>query len=363
MLDKNTADWLKLSFTSGVGITTFLTLLREFENPQNVYAQSVDSLSKVVNKNIAQRILNDATSDELNAKVQKHLDWCNSDKRHIITLNSAYYPLDLARIAQPPVVLFAEGDISLLLPQKIAIVGSRHPTQYGIDNARNFGRSLVEAGLVVVSGMAAGIDKFAHEGALLTEKKATIAVIGTGMDILYPASNKDIYSQIKQHGLIISEYALGTPPIGNNFPRRNRIVVGLSQSCLVVESAIDGGSMISANFALESGRDVLAIPGSINNPMSKGCHNLIKAGAKLCESVNDVIDELNITISDKIVQQIIDNTDDAVLQAMGFEPFTIDYLMDKLKIDFDEVCSKLLEYELGGQITSCGGGRYQRVFK
>lgn len=364
MIANNIRDWLKLSFTSGVGINTFLSLLKAFESPSNVYQQSVDILSQVVNKSVAQRILNDANSEELSKKVQKHIDWqlAGNGSRFIITLADELYPVELAKIAQPPVLLFAEGNINLLKSAKIALVGSRHPTQYGIDNARNFARSLSDAGMTVVSGMAAGIDRCAHEGALLANKKATIAVIGTGMDILYPASNRDIYAQIKQDGLIISEYELGTPPIGNNFPRRNRIVVGLSQVCLVVESAIDGGSMISANFALESGRDVLAIPGSINNPMAKGCHHLIKNGAKLCESINDVVEELNLTVSAEITNQATQDTEDKVLQIMGFEPFTIDFLADKLSITFDDVCEKLLKYELSGQIVSCGGGRYQRVF-
>ncbi len=363
MTESDLQHWLKLSFTNGVGVTTFLTLLKEFDSPAKVYQQSIDSLTRIVNKTIAQKIL--SQNQELNDKVTQHLAWLEhgKGKRHIITLDSELYPLELAKIAQPPVVLFAEGNINLLKQHKIAMVGTRHPSQYGIENAKSFAKLLVDNGLVVVSGMAAGIDRYSHEGALLSNKAATIAVIGTGMDILYPASNKDVYTQIKQHGLIISEYALGTPPIGNNFPRRNRIVVGLSQACLVVESAIDGGSMISANFALESGRDVLAIPGSINNPMSKGCHKLIKLGAKLCESVNDIVEELNLTISNEITEQALQETSDETLLAMGFEPFTIDFLAEKLKLEFDVVCEKLLEYELSGSITSCGGGRYQRVFK
>jgi DNA processing protein len=352
--------WLQLSLTYGVGPATFLKLIQHFGTVEAVYEQNINVLSSIVSKGIAAAILKAETLEQ----AQSLINWQQQDtiRRHIITLNDDCYPETLAEIDQPPVILFAEGNIDLLSRNKIAIVGTRHPTNYGIENARNFAETLANNGLTVVSGLAAGIDRFAHEGALKSQS-STIAVIGTGLDIVYPASNRAIFQQIREHGLIISEFPLGTPPINNNFPRRNRIIVGLSQACLVVESAIDGGSMISANFALETGRDVIAIPGSIHNPMARGCHKLIKQGAKLCETANDVLDELKLIINNNISNSSNHDTDDVVLLAMGFEPILLDHLCVKLNLDFSVLCGKLLELELDEKIINCGGGRYQRLFK
>lgn len=354
--------WLQLSLTYGVGPATFLKLIKHFGTPENVYDSSPSLVANIVGTGITKAIF---SSDNL-IQVEQSLKWrdANPKLRHIITLNDEIYPENLAQISQPPVVLFAEGNINLLRNNKIAIVGTRHPTQSGIDNARSFAKSLADNGLTVVSGLAAGIDRYAHEGALNSNSlSSTIAVVGTGIDIIYPASNKALYNQIREQGLIISEFPLGTPPINNNFPRRNRIVVGLSHACLVVESAIDGGSMISANFALEMGREVLAIPGSIHNPMTRGCHKLIKLGAKLCENVADVLDEINVESNLLASNEVNTETNDPVLLAMGYDSITIDGLCAKLNLDFSSLCGKLLELELSEQIVNCGGGRYQRVFK
>lgn len=353
--------WLKLSFTYGVGVTTFLKLLQHFGSVENIYQQDLLSLTKVVGKSLANTIL--TSNNEV--AIEKNLLWVSeSSNRHIITLEDDTYPVELAEIAQPPVLLFAEGNISLLKNKKIAVVGTRHPTVYGVDNARNFSETLSGNGFTIVSGLAAGIDRYAHEGALKSQNFAsTIAVVGTGLDIIYPASNKNLFQQIREQGLILSEFPLGTPPINNNFPRRNRIVVGLSQACLVIESALDGGSMISANFALESGREVLAIPGSVHNPMAKGCHKLIKMGAKLCENAHDVLDEIKFTYSkEEKTSTISGETEDYVLLAMGYDAVSIDILCQKLNIVFGDLCAKLLELELDGKIVNCGNGRYQRVF-
>lgn len=361
MNDLELSQWLRLSFSYGVGPATFLKLINRFGSVSNILLQNIDNLLEVVNKGVANSIL----SNQVQEQVQASLDWrAASPNREIITLGHELYPVELAEIAQPPIILFCEGNLSLIKQNKIAIVGSRHPSAQGAENAKNFAYELAQNGLTVVSGMAAGIDRCAHEGALSAANGAsTIAVIGTGMDLVYPASNRDIYRQIREHGLIISEFPLGTPPTNNNFPRRNRIVVGLSKACLVVESSLDGGSMISANFALEMGRDVMAIPGSIHNPMARGCHKLIKQGAKLCETATDILEELKLSYNKLNHIEKTSPNEDAVLVALGYEAQTIDVLCAKLNIDFGELCGKLLEFELSGEVINCGGGRYQRVFK
>lgn len=357
----NNYYWLKLYFTYGVGVVNFLKLLQHFGTPENVFNQDINTLAKIVGKPLATAIMSSNNESE----IEKILVWLKSapSTRHMITLEDPKYPVELAQIANPPVLFFAEGNIELLKNKKIAIVGTRHPTNYGIDNAHNFADVLARNNFTIVSGLAAGIDRYAHEGALSSQNNySTIAVIGTGLDIVYPASNKLLYQKIRENGLIISEFSLGTPPATSNFPRRNRIIVGLSKACLVVESAIDGGSMISANFALESGREVLAIPGSVHNPMARGCHKLIKMGAKLCETATDILDEIKYTYVEELKNDINEEDIDPFLVKMGYDEVSIDAICQSLNIDFGELCAKLLELELDGKIINCGNGRYQRVF-
>lgn len=361
-MDKELSYWLRLYFTYGVGPATFLKLLQHFGSVESIYQSNAHTISGLVGAGVAKAIF----ANDYHSEIERAFQWrdANPKVRHIITLKDSVYPISLAQIAQPPVVLFAEGNIELLEKNKIAIVGTRHPTQTGIDNARSFAMSLAEHDLTIVSGLAAGVDRYAHEGALNAKSGgSTIAVVGTGIDMVYPASNRALFNQVRERGLILSEFPLGTPPISNNFPRRNRIVVGLSSACLVIESTIDGGSMISADFALEMGREILAIPGSIHNPMARGCHKLIKSGAKLCENVHDVLDEIKIQIRHNSIHQQVSETEDPVLRAMGHDPITVDSICAKLQVDFSELCGKLLELELDEQIVDCGGGRYQRVFK
>ncbi|AUR51126.1 DNA-processing protein DprA [Aquella oligotrophica] len=354
-------NWLRLAFTPGVGSITMLKLIQSFGSVENVYQQPMTILNNVVSKGVAQSILSDASL----TAVETALNWqTQSDKRKLLTLESPEYPTELAQIAAPPMVLFAEGDIALLARKdKVAMVGTRHPTVQGVENAKMFARELSENNVCIVSGLAAGIDRYSHEGALMAEG-STIAVIGTGVDVQYPAGNKGLYREISEKGLILTEFPLGTRPLSQNFPQRNRIIVGLSRACLVVESAIDGGSMISAGYALEMGRDVMAIPGSIHNQMARGCHKLIKQGAKLIETAQDIFEELHFVSSGKKEEkQSASDTNDPVLLAMGFDPISLDSLGNKLNYDFGELCGKLLELELSGQIANCGGGKYQRVFK
>lgn len=354
--------WLKLYLTRGVGLVNILKLINHFGSIDNIYNQSLATLSSVINKTIASLILDNSSDEE----VAKSLAWVEQAPNHrtILTLDDDRYPIELANIDSPPPVLFAQGRIELLKARKIAMVGTRHPSAQGIENAISFAKDLSLNDFVVVSGLAAGIDRFSHVGAL-QGGAGTIGVLGTGIDIVYPASNKDIFTSMSVDGLILSEFPLGTAAIGNNFARRNRIVVGLANACLVVESAVDGGSMISAKFALDNNREVFAIPGSIHNPMAKGCHKLIKSGAKLVDSINDVFEDLQYLYAKEplVKDDDLEPEDRSILQAFGFDPISLDQLCAKLGIDFANICHKILEFELNGLITDCGGGRYQRVFK
>jgi DNA processing protein len=353
-------DWLKVAFCYGVGPVNMLKLVRQFGSATEVLVQDQRSLEQVVTRGVAQSILSQASLKEVDAA----LSWQAKDpkKRKLITLNSDEYPAILAEINTPPMVLFGEGNWNLLQQPKIAVVGTRHPTAQGRQNAFAFAHELAAHGLVVVSGMALGVDRAAHEGALSAAANSTIAVLGTGIDLIYPANHRELYQQISANGLLVSEFQLATPAISTNFPRRNRIVVGLSLGCLVVESAEDGGSMISANLAGEYGRELMAIPGSIHNPMARGCHKLIRQGAKLVETVADIMEELPLSHT-KANQHKKPEQADPFLAYLGYEPIAIDVLCTKLNLEFAEICGKLLELELAGLVVNCGDGRYQRIFK
>ena len=360
MNDQSLYNWLKVAFSYGVGPATMLKLIQHMGSVEEILSSSLQVLTDIAGRGIAQSII----SNKSLVEVDKALSWkaAKPESRQILTLESKDYPPELAVIANPPMVLFAEGKLSLLSNKKIAIVGTRHPTSQGIENARMFAKDIAAKGLTVVSGLAAGIDRYAHEGAI-DEVASTIGVIGNGIDLIYPSSNRDMYDRLITQGLILSEFPLGTNPVSSNFPRRNRTIVGLSQACLVIESGLDGGSMISANFALEMGREVMAIPGSIHNPMARGCHKLIKSGAKLVETSHDIFEDLQLTLNAvKTKKNSKDTATDPVLLAMGYDSVSIDNLCAKLEMDFSDLCGRLLELELSGKIVNCGGGRYQRIF-
>ncbi|MFN8770254.1 MAG: DNA-processing protein DprA [Neisseriaceae bacterium] len=357
-------SWLKLCLTNKIGSRTIFKLLEYFGTVDSILSQNLNTLERFINPAIA-KLIYEKTSNQV---VEASLLWLENKhsgtKRHIISIEDAKYPKELLEISDPPLILYLEGNISLLENKKFAIVGTRHPTAQGIENARSFGQNLSNNGLTVVSGVASGIDRYAHIGAL-DGKSSTIGVIGAGIDIVYPKNNNDVYNKILENGLLISEFGIGTAPVPKNFPRRNRVIAGLSLGLLVVESAIDGGSMISANLALDMGREVMAIPGSIFNPVAKGCHKLIKSGAKLVENINDILEEININPR-KLCNYTNNNDvsqDDPVLREMGFEPISIDAICEKVQLSFSDLCAKLLEFELTGSITNCGGGYYQRIFK
>jgi DNA processing protein len=314
---------------------------------------------------------------------QDTLDWLQAGTgpgRCVLTLGDADYPASLLDIPDPPLMLYAMGQTAQLATlraeQALAMVGSRNPTPQGAENARTFACSLAASGLTVVSGLALGVDGAAHEGALQgalqTGPLATIAVVGTGLDRVYPRQHRDLAHRIAQNGLILSEYPLGTPPLSPNFPRRNRLISGLSQATLVVEAALQSGSLITAKQALEQGRDVMAIPGSIHSTQAKGCHALIKQGAKLVESAQDVLEELRLPTP--AAQQVLDltepspedvssgqDTERILLRALGHDPVGLDALQARCGWPTAQLQAQLLELELMGQVGRLPGGLFQRM--
>ncbi len=350
--------WLQLFFTPQLGVISHNKLIKHFGTVENIFEQNVPSLEKFIKTACAKNLLENIQI----ANITKSINWLNADERnHIVCYDDPIYPAILKELPDAPIVLFAKGNLNLLKNNKFAIVGTRHPTEQGAQNAYNMAYDLANNQLTIISGMAAGIDKFAHSGAL-KGKFSTIGVIGTGIDLVYPRSNHQLYHDVvNQNGLLISEFPLGTQPLAHNFPRRNRIVAGLSLGVLVVESSIDGGSMITADIALEMGREVMAIPGSIHNPVASGCHKLIKSGAKLVETTNDILEDLPISIS-KLTYNSTPNSN-PILDIFGYEPITVDEIMAKTKYTFGDLCALILELELNQEIVNCGGGRYQRIFK
>jgi DNA processing protein len=372
--------WLRLVLTPGVGPESARRLLAAFGEPQAIFAQTETALIQVVNAKQAQalRLMPDGCTD----LTQDTLDWLQAASgpgRCVVTLGDTDYPAPLLDIPDPPLMLYALGQTAQLATlraqQALAMVGSRNPTPQGAENARAFACSLVASGLTVVSGLALGVDGAAHEGALQGATKgqlATIAVVGTGLDRVYPRQHRDLAHRIAQNGLILSEYPLGTPPLSPNFPRRNRLISGLSQATLVVEAALQSGSLITAKQALEQGRDVMAIPGSIHSTQAKGCHALIKQGAKLVESAQDVLEELSLPTPG--AQQALDlpappqedaptghDTERALLRAMGHDPVGLDALQARCGWPTAQLQAQLLELELMGQVGRLPGGLFQRL--
>jgi DNA processing protein len=282
------ALWIALGQIHGLGSQAFCRLLQAFGEPDQIYASSYNQLREIVSEPIALEIKSGPNAES----TQTTLAWLNQEGNHLITLADAYYPAPLLEIPDPPPMLYAKGNLDCLKQPCIAVVGSRNASPQGEKNAEYFSLALAQHQYCIVSGMALGIDGAAHRGALKAKGK-TIAVVGTGLDIVYPARHRDLAYQIVEHGLIISELGLGTPSRAQNFPRRNRIISGLSLGCLVVEANTQSGSLITARLATEQGREVFAIPGSIHSPLSKGCHDLIKQGAKLVDSIQDILNELD----------------------------------------------------------------------
>jgi DNA processing protein len=296
--------------------------------------------------------------------------------RHVMVLGDADYPPLLLNTADPPLLLYLEGDPALLAAPSVAIVGSRRPTPQGRDNARRFAEALARRGWTIVSGLAAGIDGAAHEGALLAGEQGagTVAVIGTGIDQVYPAAHADLRRRIlAQGGLLVSELPLGAPPLAAHFPQRNRIIAGLAQGTLVVEAALRSGSLITARLAVEAGREVMVVPGSILAAQSVGCHELIRQGATLVASADQVVESLGeprSATSEAVAGPAIlpsggaarsDADGDAVLQALGHDPVSLDALMARCGWPAPALNAHLLTLELTGQVARLPGGLYQRI--
>lgn len=362
---KHPADiesWLSLNLIDGLGGESIRRLLVAFGNPTAILSAPISALERIVKNSVAQRIKQGADRNRI-AGVFK---WLEDPVNAIITLADPDYPAQLLNITDPPPLLYFKGRRELLQLSALAVVGSRNATPQGLSNAEAFSEAASNAGLCIISGMALGIDTSAHYGGL-RGSAASIAVVGTGLDIVYPAKNHPLAHKLAKEGALISEFPLGTPAIGRNFPRRNRIISGMSQGCLVVEAALQSGSLITARQALDQGREVMAIPGSIHSPLSKGCHALIKQGAKLVESTQDILDELNCLsliidenkTAEPAIEKPTENT--TLLQYLGYDVVDIDTLCTRSGLTAEIVSAMLLTLELDGQVSSLPGGCYQRV--
>jgi DNA processing protein len=372
--------WLRLQCTEGVGNTTARHLLTAFGLPQSLFSQTESALREVVTERQAKAL--SRIPEGLALALETTWDWLQADpqRRRIMTLGDAAYPQALLNIEDPPVLLYAIGapcvweSVVWNTAPCIAVVGSRNPTPQGAANAHQFAKTLAQSGLTVVSGLALGVDGAAHEGALsaASSELATIAVVGTGLDRVYPKAHLGLARRIAEHGVLLSEYPLGTPPTAANFPQRNRIISGLSLGTLVVEAALKSGSLITARLALEQGKDVFAIPGSIHSTQSRGCHALIKQGAKLVECAQDILEELHmVTFSDsgnagteKMTEFGSEGCFDEaseLLHALGFDPSSLEDLQARTGIDTAQLQAQLMALELQGRVARMPGALFQRV--
>lgn len=388
--------WLQLALTPYVGAESFLVLLRHFGSAEAALAAPSEIIAKLVRHKQAAAAWQHADKrDAAKAAAEAALNWSQQENCRLLLLQDDDFPDMLTEGITPPPLLFLRGNSGLLHKPSAAIVGSRHATPQAVRIARDFGMALSGQGIPVVSGMAAGIDTAAHQGALLSDG-GTIAVWGTGIDRIYPPSNKQLAYEIAERGLIISEFPLDTRPYAGNFPRRNRLIAALSCLTLVVEAAVESGSLITARLAAEMGREVMAVPGSIDNPHSKGCHKLIKEGAKLVESLEDIVQECPQLLQnpplpsysiykcpqkgsdgrlkakpetrvEPLVETAVrpsenqNKADDTLLNAMGYDAVHPDTLAELLRWQAADVYARLLEYELEGVIAPLAGGRYQRI--
>jgi len=355
--DPDLAAWVRLTLIPGIGGETQRRLLGRFGLPGNIFAASRAELRNAVGATCAERLADHEAAPETAAA----LAWAREPGNRILTLADPDYPQALLTTDDPPVLLYVKGRSELLNRAALAVVGSRNATHQGVANAEAFAAALSAAGLTIVSGLALGIDAAAHRGAL-DGAGATVAVIGTGPDRIYPARNAGLARRIAEQGAIVSEFPIGTPPLTGNFPRRNRLIAGLARGCLVVEAAEQSGSLITARLAAEAGREVFAIPGSIHSPLAKGCHKLIKQGAKLAESAQDILEELGWgSAATPVAGRLAAAVADAVLDALGAEPCDLDTLAHRSRLPADVLLARLLVLELDGGVAQLPGGLYQRV--
>ena len=358
------ACWLALHRTPGVGPITFMRLLEQFPSLQSLFENPRAA------KNISDRSYQSLLAPNWDL-VEQDLIWFAEPDRHIVTIQDERYPPLLKEIVDPPSILFVQGDAGLLSEWQLGIVGSRNPSRLGRDNAFEFSRFLAHGGLTITSGLSDGINSAAHQGALAVEGK-TLSVMGSGLDRVYPEKQYALAHDIVQEGALVSEFALGTPLRPENFPRRNRLISGLSLGVLVVEASSRSSSLGTARMALEQGREVFSIPGSIHNPLAKGCHQLIREGAKLVEKAEDIIEELGalagvvevLETKEATVNngpQTLDSDYQLLFTCLGYDPIEIDTLAEQSGLTVDIVSSMLLLLELEGQVASLSGGRYIRM--
>ena len=393
--------WLRLTLADGVGPTAARKLLAAFGPPEAIFRATTDAWQAAAGPAAARALARPV--DNLQQQLEATLAWLADDaqQRAVVTLGDAGYPSALLQADDPPVLLYLQGPptaraaLASGSTPGLAVVGSRNPTPQGLLNARQFALALSAAGATIVSGLAAGIDGAAHEGALEAMSGAssgssgssgahapghplpTVAVVGTGLDRVYPKRHLALARRIAAHGVLVSEYPIGTPPLAPNFPRRNRLIAGLSRATLVVEAALASGSLITARLALEQGRDVLAIPGSIHSPQSRGCHALIKQGARLVDSVQDVLDELGLAAAPWLAASEAagaaagprsrpgsgqgNDSFAPLLQALGHEPVGLDALVERSGLDAAALQAQLMALELDGLVARMPGGRFQRL--
>ena len=364
----DTLAWLTLTNAPGIGSQTARRLIEKFGTPQAILSVPQSALTECKLSSRSLEYLASAKSQSFD----QTLEWLEYPYHHIVTWHDTRYPAMLREISDPPMLLYIHGDPELLSTPQLAIVGSRNPSTGGSDTSREFARYLAAHGFTITSGLATGIDGAAHSGAL--NQGRTIAITGTGLDRVYPARHRQLAHQIAENGALVSEFPLNTKPHPGNFPRRNRIISGLSVGTLIVEAAIKSGSLVTARLAMEQGREVFAIPGSIHNPLARGCHKLIREGAKLVETAADIVEELAplLGLLPELEQPAVSNTEPTdstqfdeeyqhLLHTLGYDPQPIDYLIQTSGLTTEAVSSMLLRLELDGIVASAPGGRYYRT--
>lgn len=348
--------WLRLTLVPGLTPRMQQALLRAHGSPQAVLAAAADPLALGADPQVAQALA--AGPDR--ALVDRTLAWLEAPGHHLLTLADSAYPQKLLGIHDPPTVLYAQGDLARLNAPAFAVVGSRNASAQGRHDAFAFAQALSSAGLCIVSGMALGIDAAAHRGGLASTG-SSIAVVGTGADIVYPRDNHGLAAQLAERGCIVSEFALGTRSLAGNFPRRNRLISGMSLGVLVVEAGNPSGSLITARCALDQGRDVFAVPGSIHSPLSKGCHDLIKQGAKLTESADDILAEIGWRPQPAASEAAMQGSTHPLLEAIGFASASMDEIVQRTGLQVAQIAASLTRLEIEGRVAALPGGRFQRL--
>lgn len=347
--------WLALTLVPGVSLRTQHALLKALGSPLAVAAAPFSQLAQVAGPEAAGALKRGPRPGLLEGTMR----WLEGPDRHLVAAGDDRYPQALLHIGDPPHVLYVQGRTELLNAPSLAIVGSRNATPHGAQDAQELARALSDAGLAIVSGLALGIDAAAHRGGL-AGASSSLAIMGTGPNVLYPRRNQPLARELAQRGCLVSEFPLDTPAAAGNFPRRNRLISGISRGVLVVEAALKSGSLITAQCALDQGRDVFAVPGSVHSPLSKGSHSLIKGGAVLVEGVDDVLRELDMAPTGQ-TQAACTRGGDLVLDALGFAPASLDELAMRTQLGAATLAARLTRLELEGSVDSLPGGRFQRA--